>query len=267
MKILFNNTLALCLSLGLATSGAFAQADKPLTGKLVKGSQVVGVKLFNQTADHIGEIDDFYFDENDGGIAYAVVAIGGWLGMGEELVAVPWKHIKQSDKDTTSFVLDAEKAKLKTAPHFGKNAWPVITDDWNATTLNYFGMKPERFKGMKLVRASQVIGNELWNQKADKIGEIEELLLHPNSGKVAYGVVDIGTWAGYGDKLATVPWSLIRQSKEATPGYVLNVDKAKLTNEVFFERNTWPDYNDSAWNTRTYGYYGMPYYWTHPFVD
>jgi hypothetical protein len=65
-----------------------------------------------------------------------------------------------------------------------------------------------------------------------------------------------------GDKFATVPWSLIRQSKEATPGYVLNVDKAKLTGEVFFDRNTWPDYNDPAWNTRTYGYYGVSPYWT-----
>lgn len=266
MKTLLKQTLTVCLSLGLATGGAFAQTDKPMTGKLVKGSQVVGVKLFNQSADHIGEINDFYFDENKGEIAYAVVAIGGWLGMGEELFAVPWKHIKQSEKDTMGFVLDVDKAKLKAAPHFGKKAWPVITDDWNSTTLTYFGTKPDRFKGMKLVRASEVIGADLWNQKADKIGDIEELLLHPNSGKVAYGVVDIGTWAGYGDKLATVPWSLIRESKEATPGYVLNVDKAKLTNEVSFARNTWPDYNDSAWNTRTYGYYGVPYYWMTPVV-
>ncbi len=89
MKTLLKQTLTVCLSVGLATSGAFAQADKPMTGKLVKGSQVVGVKLFNQSADHIGEINDFYFDENKGEIAYAVVAIGGWLGMGEELFVVP----------------------------------------------------------------------------------------------------------------------------------------------------------------------------------
>ncbi len=284
MNPLLTRTLTLCFGLGLGTSGAFAEeapttqsppaarspqqtkdapAGKTMTGKLVKGSQIVGVKLFNQSAEHLGEINDFVFDENTGNVAYGILAIGGTLGIGEDLVAVPWKHIKQSEKDTPGFVVDVEKTKLnKDAPHFGKDKWPAFDDGWNQTNLTYYGMKTDQFKGVKLVRASTAIGSELWNQKAEKIGDIEDLLVHPNSGKVAYGVVDIGKWVDMGDKLTTVPWSLVRESKEASPGYVLNVEKSKLNESVFFERNTWPDYNDPAWNTRTYDYYATPYYWT-----
>ncbi len=270
MKTLLTHTLTLCLGLGLATSGVFAQspetktapAGKAMTGKLVKGSEIVGVKIFNQSAEHLGEINDVVFDENTGNVAYGILAIGGTLGLGEELVAVPWKHIKQSQKDSPGFVVDVDKMKLKDAPHFAKDKWPAFDAAWNETACTYYGIKGDRFKGVKLVRASQAIGAELWNQKAEKIGEIEDLLVHPNSGKVAYGILDVGKWASMDDKLTTVPWALIRESKGASPGYVLNVEKSRFNEGMFFERNTWPDYNDPAWNTRTYDYYATPYYWT-----
>lgn len=257
---------AICLTMNPVAHLAFAQNEKPMTGKLVKGSEILGVKIFNESADHLGEIDDIIFDENTGAVAYGILSIGGWLGIGDKIVAVPWKHIKQSEKDSPGFVLDVDKAKLKEAPAFAKNSWPDFNDAWNQTAFTYYALKGDQFKGVKLVRASEVIGANLWNQKAEKIGDIENLLLHPNSGKVAYGILDIGTWANMDDKLATVPWSQIRQSKGESPGYVLNVEKAKLNETVFFDRNTWPDYNDSAWNATMYGYYGVPVYWTSPVV-
>ncbi len=140
--------------------------------------------------------------------------------------------------------------------------WPAFDDTWNQSAFGSYGLKGEAFKGVKLVRASKVIGAELWNQTADKIGDIEDLLLHPDSGKVAFGVLDMGKWYEMGDKLATVPWSLVRESEQATPGYVLNVEKSKVDSSNFFERDTWPDYNDTAWNTRVYSHFNVPYYWT-----
>lgn len=266
MKKWIVKTLTLCLSLGLTAGVAFAQADKTMTGKLVKGTQVLGAKVFNQNAEHLGEIKDILFDENEGGVAYGVLSIGGWLGIGNDLTVVPWKFIKQSKGDSPGFVVDLDKAKLKDAPHFADNSWPDMNDQWNMTAATYYGVDSAMLKGKKLVRASEAIGSKLWNQKAEEIGDIEDLLMHPNSGKVAYGVLSVGQWMNMGDKLVTVPWSLIRQSKGASPGYVLNVDKSKLKPEYFFDSNQWPDYNDPAWNTRTYSYYGVSPYWYHPFV-
>ncbi len=67
-----------------------------------------------------------------------------------------------------------------------------------------------------------------------------------------------------GDKETAVPFTLIRQSKSASPGYVLNVDKAKLSKASFFDPKSYPDYNDPTWNNQNYSYYGVNPYWTTP---
>lgn len=267
MKRLIRNTFALCLGFGLAASVTSMQAGDKMHGKLLKASEVIGAKIFNTNGEDLGEIKDVVFDENKGGIAYGVLSIGGWLGIGDDVSVVPWNEIKQSKSDSPGFVLsNLDKSKLKGAPHFANDSWPDFNDDWNSKTANYYGVQGEKLKGMKLVRASNVMEAKLWNQGAEKIGSISDLLVALHQGKVAYGILSVGEWANQGDKLVAVPWDLIRQSESASPGYVLNVEKSKLNVETFFEKNTWPNYNDQAWNAQTYGYYNSSPYWEHPFI-
>ncbi|MEO7723687.1 MAG: PRC-barrel domain-containing protein [Chthoniobacterales bacterium] len=267
MKRLIRNTLALCLGFGLAASVGSTQAGDAMQGKLLKASEVIGAKIFDTDGEHRGEIKDLVFDENKGGIVYGVLSIGGWLGIGEDVTVVPWKEIKQSKSESPGFVVsNMDKTKLQGAPHFGNDSWPDFNGDWNNTTATYYGLQGDKLKGMKLVRASNVREAKLWNQSAEKIGSISDLLVALHDGKIAYGILEVGEWANQGDKLVAVPWELIRQSESASPGYVLNVEKSKLNPQTFFEKDTWPNYNDRAWNTQTYGYYNTSPYWDQPFV-
>ena len=43
----------------------------------------------NRHGNNLGEITDLVIDLSTGRIAYAMLAYGGWLGLGEELAAVP----------------------------------------------------------------------------------------------------------------------------------------------------------------------------------
>lgn len=108
------------------------------------------------------------------------------------------------------------------------------------------------------------MGAKLFNQQAEHMGELENLLVHPKSGKVAYAVIEIGKYAGVGDKLTILPWNLIRQSKKDSPGFVVNAGKARLQGATYFERNAWPDYNAVSWHPVVYGYYKVPPYWAGP---
>lgn len=241
------------------------QTEQKLTGKLVKGSEVVGANIFNQQGEDLGEIEDVMFDENTGGVTHAILAIGGFLGIGERLVAVPWKHIHQSKQPTEGYVLELDKGKLSSAPQFQKREWGELDDNWFEKNDAFFGLQHP--KGKKLVRMSQVNGAQLFNQQGEQIGEISDALMHPNSGKVAYGILSIGEYVGVGrDKLTAVPWKLIRQSEKSTPGFVVNADKAKLQGSTYFDRNAWPDYSDPAWNERAYGYWRVQPYW-YPVVE
>ena len=258
--------MSTCAALAVSASLAVAQTDnkaakgKPPEGKLVKASEVVGAKLFDQKGQHIGEINDIIFDENTGKMTHGMLAVGGWAGVGENITAVPWKFINPSKGDRTEFVVNVEKSKLTPEMSFKTNDWPNLTEGWYKETYSRFGIPSSG--NAKLVRGSKVMGAELFNQTGEDIGEIKNLLVHPKTGKVAYATCEVDKYATTSDKLTNVPWNLIRQSKKDTPGFVVNTDKAKLTGAKYFSENDWPDYNDTTWHTTTYTYYDTDPFWT-----
>jgi hypothetical protein len=52
-----------------------------------------GLKVYNEANENIGTISDLLMDKN-GDIKIAVIGVGGFLGMGEHLVAVPYEKLK-----------------------------------------------------------------------------------------------------------------------------------------------------------------------------
>src|SRR5215475_2290780 len=60
-------------------------------------SKVVGLSVYNSKDENIGAISDLLMDKS-GNIKAAVVGVGGFLGMGEHLVAIPIDKIKFVDE-------------------------------------------------------------------------------------------------------------------------------------------------------------------------
>jgi hypothetical protein len=52
-----------------------------------------GLKVYNDANENIGSINDLLMDKN-GDVKIAVIGVGGFLGMGEHLVAVPYDKLK-----------------------------------------------------------------------------------------------------------------------------------------------------------------------------
>jgi sporulation protein YlmC with PRC-barrel domain len=69
-----------------AASGASFQGDW-------RASKVVGLKVYNDDNSSIGSINDLLTDRN-GNIKAVVIGVGGVLGVGEQLVAVPFDKVK-----------------------------------------------------------------------------------------------------------------------------------------------------------------------------
>ncbi len=69
-----------------ASSGTSFQGDW-------RASKLVGLKVYNDNNDSIGSINDMLTDR-DGSIKAVVIGVGGVLGVGEQLVAVPFDKIK-----------------------------------------------------------------------------------------------------------------------------------------------------------------------------
>ena len=97
---------AAMISIALLSGGAWAQ-DAPQTLDLVKVDvqklaagyrlpKVVGSNVLNDANEIIGTIDDLLVSR-DGKQPYAVLSIGGFLGMGTHLVVVPYDELKLAD--------------------------------------------------------------------------------------------------------------------------------------------------------------------------
>lgn len=84
--------------------------NKPAGGQW-RASKLIGVDVYNNQNEKIGEIDELIMTSN-GQIAGAVIGVGGFLGMGERNVMVPLNQLKFTNNDgaaTTGAARDGDR--------------------------------------------------------------------------------------------------------------------------------------------------------------
>jgi sporulation protein YlmC with PRC-barrel domain len=74
---------------------AMTLPDSSLQGNW-RASKVVGLAVYNDNNDSVGTINDLLMDKS-GNIKAVVLGVGGFLGVGEHLVAVPFDKVKFVD--------------------------------------------------------------------------------------------------------------------------------------------------------------------------
>lgn len=91
-------------------------ASQPVSesAPIVNIDNVTGTEVRNIEDEYLGSVEDVIVDP-DGGIAYAVVAYGGFLGVGEDYVAIPWDQLRVTPGYNT-FVLDVPSDAVENAP-------------------------------------------------------------------------------------------------------------------------------------------------------
>ena len=113
--------------------------------------------------------------------------------------------------------------------------------------------------GPRLMGADTLIGEDVYNQKDEDLGDIKEIMLDMNNGKIAYAVLSFGGFLGMGDKLFAVPWNALTLDTE-NERFILNVDKERLKSAPGFDKDNWPDMADTSWQNTIHSYYGTKSY-------
>ncbi|AOJ15829.1 PRC-barrel domain-containing protein [Burkholderia vietnamiensis] len=92
--------------------------------------------------DDIGKVTHIMLDVRAGRIAYAVVSSGGFLGIGDKLLALPW-NVLTLDAERRCFVLPVPTERVREAPGFDKDRWPAMADPaWAEALHAYYGASP-----------------------------------------------------------------------------------------------------------------------------
>ena len=79
-----------------AGSGASSSATQAVTTQKPgtwRAAKLIGVNVYNNNNEKIGDIKELITDQS-GKIDIAVIGVGGFLGMGEHNVGLPWSQIK-----------------------------------------------------------------------------------------------------------------------------------------------------------------------------
>jgi sporulation protein YlmC with PRC-barrel domain len=84
------------------------------------------------------------------------------------------------------------------------------------------------------VESKKVIGARIKDASGKDIGEIEQLIVSQNDGKVTHAVIGAGGLAGVGEKKVVVPWSDVKMRQDGNK-WVATLDKATLDQAPRFE--------------------------------
>jgi sporulation protein YlmC with PRC-barrel domain len=111
-------------------------SNRPL--RYLTASSIIGDKVMNPAAEHMGTIKDIMINLSNGKIEYLVIELGGFLGIGEKYFAFPYSLLKIDTKNET-FILDQELENLKNAPGFDKEHWPETNSHQFDHSYSYWG--------------------------------------------------------------------------------------------------------------------------------
>jgi hypothetical protein len=107
-------------------------ATQTAQSSLLAGSEVKGTTVRNRQDQEIGDVDELLIRPESGMVRFAVLSVGGFLGLGSTRVAVPWSafDITTLRDGTIRMTLDATKERLERAPRIeGKNYERLYTDE------------------------------------------------------------------------------------------------------------------------------------------
>lgn len=119
-------------------------------------------------------------------------------------------------------------------------------------------------KADRAMRSSELVGLNVKNEENEDLGEIKELVIDLNSGKIRYAAISMGGFLGIGDKMFAVPFDAISFQTHKDDGVlydstervaVVNVNKQSLENAQGFDQDHWPNFADRNWqelNDRPY---------------
>lgn len=87
----------------------------------VSTDEILGKQVFSNDGEEIGEIESLQIDQQNGRVSQAVLAIDGFMGLGEEQASVSWAELNPSDQGyrinkSKQEVLDAAEAEQAAQP-------------------------------------------------------------------------------------------------------------------------------------------------------
>ena len=108
---------------GLSEAEATRQAAQQ---GLIRANETIGNPVQDEAGEKLGTVEELAIGTDRGQIGFVIVSFGGWFGMGDSLVAVPFQAF-QPNEAGEALITTLSKDQLKQAPAFKSGDWPDLT--------------------------------------------------------------------------------------------------------------------------------------------
>ncbi|HWB20384.1 MAG TPA: PRC-barrel domain-containing protein [Phycisphaerales bacterium] len=122
------------------TSTKNSDKERPNRTSLIRWSDIDNHDLMTNDAQKLGTVDDVIFDCTSGRVSLAVVSFGGFLGMGDTEVTMPWNDIRINPENHL-YAVNVDPETLKSAPKYEAKNWKSLREgDYYSRVFNHYGM-------------------------------------------------------------------------------------------------------------------------------
>jgi sporulation protein YlmC with PRC-barrel domain len=210
------------------SSSSAAVSPSSVSGQQWPASSIYKAAVYDNSEHKIGDVEDMVINETDAKIPTAIIGVGGFLGIGQKDVAVPFKDLKMSSRNGKEWlVLNQTKEELKSAP-----AWSANEQREQQMSGRSVAAPSSSLSTTKWL-ASDVYKADVYDNSENKIGKITDLMIDRN-GDITDVAISV---AGTGQKEVAVPFKDLKvSSREGKDWLVLNMSKNDLMSAPEFNK-------------------------------
>ena len=103
--------------------------------------------------------------------------------------------------------------------------------------------RPRREETVSLMRAHDIRDIKARNPEGERLGDISDIAIDRDSGRIAYAVLSYGGILGFGEKHFAIPWEAVR-TRSGEKVAVVDADKRTLDSTPGFSRDRMPREGD-----------------------
>lgn len=112
-----------------------------------------------------------------------------------------------------------------------------------------------------ILSSTTIEGTNVRNLSDEKLGDIKDIMLDVNSGRIAYAVVAVSEgFLGLDSKYFAIPWQALRFDTDREIA-LLDVSAERLKNSPGFDKDHWPSTPQREFVDEVHSFYGYePFY-------
>lgn len=179
-----------------ATDGQSRNADRAMTTMTVTNLEEM---------DNIGQINEIIVS-HDGVVRALVIGVGGFLGMGEQDVAVKMDQVTiardQDDQSLMYVVVNTTTDMLEQSPRYDRTAMTDASMTTPADQRMAFSRPEMAREGYNQVEVTEIssdllVGQSVYDVSDDSVGTVDDLIMD-DAGAVTNVIIDFGGFLGMG---------------------------------------------------------------------